>query len=150
MSSLTIWSPTMNSLTKTMNPTNDLPAQLQQVGLKTISANLDDFLARAIKARWSPRMLLEQIAQEETQEHSRRSLERRLRVSGIKKFKPMADFEWDWPTKIEREVIERALTLDLDRKSTRLNSSHRCISYAVFCLKKKKIMYFYFLLTLCD
>src|SRR5437763_13292701 len=30
----------------------------------------------------------------------------------------------------------RATTLD--RKSTRLNSSHRCISYAVFCLKKKK------------
>src|ERR1017187_9831132 len=26
--------------------------------------------------------------------------------------------------------------LSLDRKSTRLNSSHRCISYAVFCLKK--------------
>src|SRR5437762_10534698 len=26
-----------------------------------------------------------------------------------------------------------------DRKSTRLNSSHRCTSYAVFCLKKKKI-----------
>src|SRR5437762_7114741 len=28
----------------------------------------------------------------------------------------------------------------LDRKSTRLNSSHRCISYAVFCLKKKTMM----------
>src|SRR5207248_8024322 len=28
----------------------------------------------------------------------------------------------------------------LDRKSTRLNSSHRTISYAVFCLKKKKII----------
>src|SRR2546427_7864343 len=27
---------------------------------------------------------------------------------------------------------------DLDRKSTRLNSSHSQISYAVFCLKKKK------------
>src|SRR5437764_5594601 len=26
----------------------------------------------------------------------------------------------------------------VDRKSTRQNSSHRCISYAVFCLKKKK------------
>src|SRR5437879_9781579 len=26
-----------------------------------------------------------------------------------------------------------------DRKSTRLNSSHRCISYAVFCLKKKSL-----------
>src|SRR5437879_9737386 len=30
------------------------------------------------------------------------------------------------------------ILVDLDRKSTRLNSSHRCISYAVFCLKKKK------------
>src|SRR3712207_7432520 len=30
------------------------------------------------------------------------------------------------------------LTLSLDRKSTRLNSSHANISYAVFCLKKKK------------
>src|SRR5256712_4387486 len=29
----------------------------------------------------------------------------------------------------------------LDRKSTRLNSSHDQISYAVFCLKKKKYMY---------
>src|SRR5258708_20498976 len=28
-----------------------------------------------------------------------------------------------------------------DRKSTRLNSSHQIISYAVFCLKKKKITY---------
>src|SRR5258708_15689256 len=28
---------------------------------------------------------------------------------------------------------------NLDRKSTRLNSSHQIISYAVFCLKKKKI-----------
>src|SRR5689334_24252622 len=31
-----------------------------------------------------------------------------------------------------------------DRKSTRLNSSHSSISYAVFCLKKKKTHYMYF------
>src|SRR5437879_10720763 len=31
-----------------------------------------------------------------------------------------------------------ACPADGDRKSTRLNSSHRCISYAVFCLKKKR------------
>src|SRR5437879_11049277 len=30
-----------------------------------------------------------------------------------------------------------------DRKSTRLNSSHRCISYAVFCLKKKNTKHKY-------
>src|SRR5258708_14218991 len=32
----------------------------------------------------------------------------------------------------------RAVIEHLDRKSTRLNSSHQIISYAVFCLKKKK------------
>src|SRR5436190_4746055 len=32
----------------------------------------------------------------------------------------------------------RLLRVALDRKSTRLNSSHTVISYAVFCLKKKK------------
>src|SRR5207248_7945386 len=34
--------------------------------------------------------------------------------------------------------IERVARPVEDRKSTRLNSSHRTISYAVFCLKKKK------------
>src|SRR5256885_5623614 len=33
--------------------------------------------------------------------------------------------------------------VELDRKSTRLNSSHLVISYAVFCLKKKKILHTY-------
>src|SRR5207248_4296356 len=32
----------------------------------------------------------------------------------------------------------RSAAQNVDRKSTRLNSSHRTISYAVFCLKKKK------------
>src|SRR5262245_62414912 len=38
------------------------------------------------------------------------------------------------------DQVERlpAFASDLDRKSTRLNSSHLGISYAVFCLKKKK------------
>src|SRR3712207_7306549 len=44
------------------------------------------------------------------------------------------------------EVVEaqltRADTLGKDRKSTRLNSSHANISYAVFCLKKKKKLHY--------
>src|SRR5207248_7562966 len=36
----------------------------------------------------------------------------------------------------DRAVLARRGVLDEDRKSTRLNSSHRTISYAVFCLKK--------------
>src|SRR2546427_9304504 len=39
---------------------------------------------------------------------------------------------------LERDTTAVILTIDGDRKSTRLNSSHSQISYAVFCLKKKK------------
>src|SRR2546430_13417058 len=41
-------------------------------------------------------------------------------------------------TYVERVSFEPVRILVLDRKSTRLNSSHSQISYAVFCLKKKK------------
>src|SRR2546430_16888681 len=39
---------------------------------------------------------------------------------------------------IHRQVLEAGHAIRRDRKSTRLNSSHSQISYAVFCLKKKK------------
>src|SRR5438132_9291163 len=43
------------------------------------------------------------------------------------------------PTRFEKEQMEGLrYGTRLDRKSTRLNSSHTVISYAVFCLKKKK------------
>src|SRR5437762_6787207 len=41
-------------------------------------------------------------------------------------------------SKIGFRAAEKAVPESKDRKSTRLNSSHRCISYAVFCLKKKR------------
>src|SRR5437764_7383174 len=45
----------------------------------------------------------------------------------------------EWTVDRAGNVRENRTARDLvDRKSTRLNSSHRCISYAVFCLKKKK------------
>src|SRR5438094_7187531 len=42
------------------------------------------------------------------------------------------------PLSLEEELAPTLLDDLRDRKSTRLNSSHRTISYAVFCLKKKK------------
>src|SRR6185436_20623727 len=42
----------------------------------------------------------------------------------------------------EHAVAEIDQAGDGDRKSTRLNSSHQIISYAVFCLKKKKNKYY--------
>src|SRR5258708_9795935 len=51
--------------------------------------------------------------------------------------------QWLKTKSSERDIAfrpARVLMQDLDRKSTRLNSSHQIISYAVFCLKKKKII----------
>src|SRR5205807_9329789 len=42
------------------------------------------------------------------------------------------------PFSMKNSVMQPAVIIPLDRKSTRLNSSHLVISYAVFCLKKKK------------
>src|SRR5215207_11219962 len=47
---------------------------------------------------------------------------------------PWATVVWPNPS-----PMRRPSTRLVDRKSTRLNSSHEWISYAVFCLKKKKI-----------
>src|SRR3712207_6626612 len=43
----------------------------------------------------------------------------------------------DMLTETDREAIEQHIAQLIDRKSTRLNSSHANISYAVFCLKKQ-------------
>src|SRR2546429_5538267 len=52
-------------------------------------------------------------------------------------FCPSCGVRADDPQAEPLHIVDRATGL-LDRKSTRLNSSHGYISYAVFCLKKKK------------
>src|SRR6266516_6354062 len=48
-------------------------------------------------------------------------------------------FEPGWkPVPVLKTFADKDLPVIEDRKSTRLNSSHRTSSYAVFCLKKKK------------
>src|SRR5687768_17688719 len=51
---------------------------------------------------------------------------------------PRAGSRPDRPRARDRQLVARGARAWLDRKSTRLNSSHGYISYAVFCLKKKK------------
>src|SRR5256885_5717450 len=41
------------------------------------------------------------------------------------------------PEALALGIVDRQASAETDRKSTRLNSSHLVISYAVFCLKKK-------------
>lgn len=104
----------------TLTSTTDLASSLTRLGLTALAQNLDDLLARATKGRWSPHVLLEEIVRMESAERARRSLERRMHLSRIGRFKPMADFDWNWPTEIDRELIERALTLDFLRDGRNL------------------------------
>ena len=109
----------MNSLNPNPNP-NELTQELTRLGFYCLAAELDDFLAQAIKGRWDPRTLIEEMARREAAEKARRSLQRRLRSARIGRFKPMADFDWNWPEKIDRPLIERALTLDFIREGRNL------------------------------
>jgi DNA replication protein DnaC len=98
--------------TATTSKTTELKEQLSQIGLLALAECVEDFLARAAKGRLSPRQLVEELVRLEQTEGAKRSLERRLQRSRIGRFKPIADFDWSWPKKIERDVIERALSLD--------------------------------------
>src|SRR2546430_12591119 len=49
---------------------------------------------------------------------------------------------WSNAPTLGQERIGSTLSIAVDRKSTRLNSSHSQISYAVFCLKKKNNTHF--------
>jgi DNA replication protein DnaC len=96
-------------------PTNaapELPAQLRQLNLRATAEQLDDIVARATRQRLAPRVLLEELVQRELADHAQRNLQRLLAQARLGRFRPMADFDWHWPKKIDRRLIERALTLE--------------------------------------
>ena len=92
-------------------PTPDLSQSLRALGLCLIAEQLDDFVAHATRRRASPRQMLEDLARLEAQERARKSVERRLGHAHLGRFKPIADFDWNWPKEIDRPAIERALEL---------------------------------------
>ena len=76
---------------------------------------------------------MEELVRAETQERARRSLERRLSRARLGHFKPMADFEWDWPQGIDRAAVERVFDLGF------LASGHNVILVASQGLGKTMI-----------
>jgi len=97
---------------RTTKKTDDLQAKLAALGLRRIADECDDFIARATRNRHSPTQVLEEIARLEADERARRSVERRLSRARLGRFKPMADFDWDWPKKLDRATLERILSLE--------------------------------------
>lgn len=93
-------------------PPPSLADSLRALGLRRTAEDLADFLARATKGRWSPTVLLEELARAEAQDRARRSLERRLARARLGRFKPMAEFDWTWPKALDRAAVERVLRLE--------------------------------------
>lgn len=91
---------------------DELARQFHDLGLRGIAEQLDDLVALATKKRMSPRQLLEQLLHVEATDRSQRSLQRRLTRSKLGRFKPMGDFDWAWPSQIDRDLVEAALNLD--------------------------------------
>ena len=110
-----------------------LPESLKTLGRQHTAAHLDDLVALATKRRFSPTQLLEHLAEAELQERTRRSLERRLARAKLGRFTPMSDFDWAWPTHLDRPAVDAALRLDF------LAQSHNLILVAAQGLGKTMI-----------
>lgn len=81
---------------------SDLRARAYELGLHGLVLHLDE----VSEAEWVPWLL----GLEET-ERSRRSLERRVGTAKLGRYKSLSDFDWSWPSKLDRVHIEELLTL---------------------------------------
>lgn len=52
------------------------------------------------------------LLQWEEEERAHRSLQRRMKGARLGRFKPLADFDWGWPTRCDRELINDLMRLD--------------------------------------
>jgi DNA replication protein DnaC len=76
--------------------------RLADLGLHGLLLHLDEIG----DTDWLPWL----VEVEET-ERQRRSLERRVRNAKLGRFKPMADYDWSWPTTIDRRLVDELFTL---------------------------------------
>ena len=92
-------------MSTTMTPPPEIAerrARLRALGLYALAAQDAAVLSEA----WITRLL----AIEEP-ERQRRSLQRRLTNARLGAFKPLVDFDWRWPRRIDRDLIEELFTL---------------------------------------
>ena len=93
----------MTSSTVPQDTLSALRDRARRLGLHGVLSHWDSIGAQS----W----LLTLIEYEES-ERSRRSLQRRLQSAKLAQFKPMADFDWNWPKIIDREAIEELFSLN--------------------------------------
>ena len=92
--------------------TTTLATDLRRLGFNRTADDLNDLIAQAARKRSSATVLLEHIVAAELEDKQRRSVESRLTRARLGRFKPFADWDWQWPTALDRPALERILTLD--------------------------------------
>jgi len=85
-----------------MSNPDPLLRRAKKLGLYGLAAAWDEVR----KSDW-----IKSVIEIEEEERGRRSLERRIRRAKLGRFKPIADFDWSWPERIDRELIEEVLEL---------------------------------------
>jgi DNA replication protein DnaC len=91
-------------------------ALTQKSQAEALRAQAKALALHGLVARWDElgnEPWIEKLLAIESQERQRRSLERRIHNAKIGRFTAIADFNWSWPTKIDRELIEEILELRL-------------------------------------
>lgn len=103
-----------------------LSDHLRELGLMHTADELNDLVARATQKRWSPMVLLEHLVTAERDARVQQRVQRRLKDARLGRFKPLADFEWDWPKQIHRPTVDRVFTLDFlaQRENVVIVASH--------------------------
>lgn len=91
-----------------MNKLDTLKSRAQALRLHGVLAHWGEVAS----AEW-----LEPLVQWEEEERARRSLERRLTEAHIGRFKPLCDFDWDWPKRCDRPAIEELMSLGFLKES---------------------------------
>jgi DNA replication protein DnaC len=92
-------------------PTTTLKQRLEALKLPGLLAHWSDIPDDIVQ--W-----LETLADWEEQERGRRSLERRMRLARLGRFKALADFDWDWPGKIDQAAVCQLMRLDFIDEAT--------------------------------
>jgi DNA replication protein DnaC len=83
--------------------------RLRRLGLFGLASRLVEFDGQS----W-----VDTLLELEESERQRRGLERRMRLAKLDRFKPIADFDWSWPRKIDRAAIEDLFDLSFLKDAT--------------------------------
>ena len=94
----------------------DVPELLRAIGLRAPRDAIVALLAHATKSRLSPSETCEQLVALERRERDARNLVRRTKAATLGPFKPLDQFDWDFPRQIDRETYDLLLDLDFVAK----------------------------------